>query len=99
MRSPFAPVGIQPFRPTPPLTWPGPAGAPGRAATRGEDFNRRLLRYGIERLLPRFGLRQGPKGQFNLLPGEQRRHRLNNGISVLPDAPRLTPSRRAAGSA
>lgn len=57
------------------------------AATRGEDFNLLLLRYGIERLLPRFGLRQGPEGQFDVIPGRQHRHRFNDGISVLPDAP------------
>ncbi len=57
------------------------------AATRGEDFNMLLLRYGIERLLPRVGLGQGPEGQFDVIPGRQHRHRFNDGISVLPDAP------------
>ena len=45
-----------------------------------------LLRNGIERLLPRFGLRHGPEGQFDVIPGRQHRHRFNDGISVLPDA-------------
>ena len=57
------------------------------AATRGEDFNLLLLRYGIERLLARFGFGQGPERQLDVISGRQHRNRVNNGISVVPDAP------------